>query len=517
MVIIENRTMKQLHLLLIMGLILMAGCQKDNITTTNDADSGSSDDGSYSDTEFDRTITIVYSSDGVSVSGEGDSQELNISSAGATITNTGSEKVQYNVSGSTSNGFLKIYSDTKQAIVLSSASITNTSGAALNIQSNEPSYIALNGSSTLSDGSKYSSTPSDEDEKGTLFAEGSLLFSGSGSLTVLAKGKSGIVTDDNLTISSGTITINCTASTFVSNGDTTKVAGMKGKDAFRIIDGTLTVTSSGTGAKGICGDGSATFAGGTVDITVTGSNFGSSSGGFGGGPGGGGQSSNDNSVAAKGIKFDGNINITGGTLNVSASSHEAIETKSELTISGGYVFATSSDDAINSSSDLTISGGHVMAYSTGNDGIDANGNLYIKGGNLLAISTSGAEVALDANTEDNKQLYITGGNIVAIGGLEQGASVSGGTAKQASSYSKGTWYALYNGTTVAFAFKVPSNSNMGAPMVVYTTDSPSLKSGVTGSGTSFWNGYGYTSCSGGSEVTLSTYSGGNSGGGPGRH
>lgn len=494
-----RKTFNPLGIIVLSGVLFFAGCKKDTITIIDDANIAVSDDGTYADTEFDRTVSIVFSTGGATVSGEGSSQSVSISSGGVTVTNSGSEKVQYNISGATTDGYLKIYSATRQAIVLNSADITNTSGAALNIQSDEPTYIVLNGSNTLADGSSYTSTPSDEDEKAALFAEGSLVFSGSGSLTVTAKGKSGIVSDENLTVSAGSITINSSASTFVSNGDTTKVAGVKGKKAFTITGGTLTITCSGSGAKGISGDGTATFSGGTVDITVTGTNYGSG-----------------NSVAAKGIKFDGNINVTDGTLTVSASNHEAIESKAALNISGGYVYATSSDDAINSYGDLTISDGCVMAHSTGNDGIDANGNLYIKGGNILAVSASGAEVALDANTEGGKALYITGGNIVAIGGLEQGASISNGTAKQASSYNKGSWYALYNGSSVAFAFKVPSNSSMGTPMVVYTTDTSALKSGVTGSGTSFWNGNGYTGCSGGSDVSLSSYSGGN-GNGPGRH
>jgi len=153
-----------------------------------------------------------------------------------------------------------------------------------------------------------------------------------------------------------------------------------------------------------------------------------------------------------------------------------------------------------------------MPNSSGNDGLDANGNMYIKGGNVFAVATSQPEVGIDANTEGGKQLYITGGNIVAIGGFENGSSISGGTAKSAS-YNKGTWYGLYNGSILVFAFKVPSNSRMGTPMAVYTTDTPALMSGVTGSGTSLWNGNGYTSASGGTSVTLSTYSGG--GGGPG--
>ena len=162
---------------------------------------------------------------------------------------------------------------------------------------------------------------------------------------------------------------------------------------------------------------------------------------------------------------------------------------------------------------MTITGGYVMANSSGNDGLDANGNCYIKGGNVFAVATSQPEVGIDANTEQRKQLYITGGNIVAIGGFESGASISGGMTKQASSYSKGSWYGLYNGSDVAFAFKVPSNSKMGSSMAVYTTGTPALKSGVTGSGDSYWNGYGQSSCSGGSSVTLSNYSSG--GGGPG--
>jgi hypothetical protein len=55
---------------------------------------------------------------------------------------------------------------------------------------------------------------------------------------------------------------------------------------------------------------------------------------------------------------------------------------------------------------------------------------------------------------------------------------------------------------------------MGNSMAVYTTGTPALKSGVTGSGESFWNGYGQSNCSGGSDVTLSDYSsGGNRPGG----
>jgi hypothetical protein len=160
-----------------------------------------------------------------------------------------------------------------------------------------------------------------------------------------------------------------------------------------------------------------------------------------------------------------------------------------------------------------VNGGFVMGNSSGNDGLDANGNMYIKGGNVVAVASRSPEVALDANTEQRYALYITGGNIMAIGGLESGYSLSGGTAYQASSYTKGSVYGLYKDGSLVFAVKVPSNSSMGTLMVVYTTGTTTLKSGMTGSGTSFWNSYGYASASGGSSVSLSSYTGGNGGGG----
>ncbi len=335
-------------------------------------------------------------------------------------------------------------------------------------------------------------TDHEDEDSGNMYLEGGTL-----NVTTTAAASKGIKSEGNIVVSDGSYTVTTSGSYEYDDDDKDykSCAAMKADGAMTVSGGTLTLKSTGYAGKGINIDGALTVSGGTITATATGS-------------------SSDTYGSAKGIKSEGAMTISGGTIVASSSSHEGIETKSTLDITGGYVYSSSKDDAINASSHLTISGGYVMANSTGNDGIDANGNLYIKGGNVFAISTTSPEVALDANTEGGYQLYITGGNVVAIGGLEQGASVSGGTAYQASSYSKNTWYGLYNGSSVAFAFKVPSNSSMGTPMVVYTTGTTSLNSGVTGSGDSFWNGYGYTSCSGGSSVSLSSYSSG-SGGGPG--
>jgi hypothetical protein len=227
--------------------------------------------------------------------------------------------------------------------------------------------------------------------------------------------------------------------------------------------------------------------------------------------------------------YAGGIIINGGKIIVSTAGYngEGIESKNTLIINDGEVVVNAYDDAINAASDLTINGGLIYARATNNDGIDANGNVYIKGGIVYAIGANSPEVAIDANTEGGKKLYISGGTIVAVGNLESGASITGGTCKQASSWTANTWHALYNGGELVFVFKTPTKSNTGGggygpgggggsqKLVVYTSSTPTLKSGVTAGGTEVLDGIGYypATASGGSNVSLSNYS--SSGGGPG--
>ena len=271
-----------------------------------------------------------------------------------------------------------------------------------------------------------------------------------------------------------------------------------------------------------------TISGGTINVTTTGN----------------GKWDSDYYSSPKGIKagvktqsgnsytYSGGIVISGGTIIVTTSgtNGEGIESKNYLNITGGHVTVNAYDDAINSAQDMTIEGGYVYAHAANNDGMDANGNLYIKGGVVYAIGASSPEVAIDANSEDQKQLYITGGTIIAVGGLESGASISNGTCKYTSSWTASSWYALYNGSTLALAFKTPTTSsssgNQGGPggnqggssqqLVVYTSSTPALQSGITVSGgTEYFDGVANIGCtvSGGSSVTLTDYSGNSGGGG----
>ena len=555
---------KTLSLLLVLAALSTQGCTKDPIdiappgnetdTPVNADDTAGSDietdndDDNVANTTFARTVKVAFSGGGATVTGATADFTVVTDGAGVTITNNGSEAVIY-----------------------------DKKGAAINNQSHKRTFVVVKGTNTLADGASYTQTPSDEDEKAAFFSEGQLVFSGDGTLTVNATGKAGITSDDyvrfmaaptvkvtssaghgvrgkeSIIVSDGTVdvnvsgtgkkgfssdtlvyigggvtTIKTTGSAGEVDGELTGVAGIKADLRFEMVDGVLNVTSTGTGAKGISGDNVAYFKGGTVTVDVSGANYGTSSsgGGFGpgghggwpGGPGGGqgSSSSSDNSVASKGIKFDGNLYITGGKITAKSAKHEALEAKGVIQVTGGEVYAYSSDDAINAGGDFTIDGGAVYAQSTGNDGLDANGNLYIKGGIVFALGSGGAELAVDANSEAQKKLYVTGGTIIAVGGLESGASLSQ-TCWSAGTVKANTAYALYDKDgKVLGAFKTPSTGNL--TLVLSAPSLDSVKYGVTVSGgTALFNGA-YTdgaTVSGGSGCNLSAYSGGGGHGGPG--
>ena len=568
---------KTLSLLLVLATLSTQGCTKDPIdialpgnetdTPVNADDTAGSnietdkDDDNVANTTFARTVKVAFSGGGATVTGATADFTVVTDGAGVTITNNGSEAVIYELSGTSTDGYFKLYSTKKQEILLNGLTLTNKKGAAINNQSHKRTFVVVKGTNTLADGASYTQTPSDEDEKAAFFSEGQLVFSGDGTLTVNATGKAGITSDDyvrfmaaptvkvtssaghgvrgkeSIIVSDGTVdvnvsgtgkkgfssdtlvyigggvtTIKTTGSAGEVDGELTGVAGIKADLRFEMVDGVLNVTSTGTGAKGISGDNVAYFKGGTVTVNVTGANYGtSSSGGFGPGGGhggwpGGGQgssSSSDNSVASKGIKFDGNLYISGGKVTAKSAKHEAIEAKGVIQVTGGEVYAYSIDDAINAGGDFTIDGGAVYAQSTGNDGLDANGNFYIKGGIVFALGSGGAELAVDANSEAQKKLYLTGGTVIAVGGLESGKA--------------NTAYALYDKDgKVLGAFKTPSTGNL--TLVLSAPSLDSVKYGVTVSGgTALFNGA-YTdgaTVSGGSGCNLSAYSGGGGHGGPG--
>ena len=372
----------------------------------------------------------------------------------------------------------------------------------------------------------------EDEDTGNIYIEGGTI-----NMNVTGQAAKGVKSEGDIIVSGGTINITTTGKGKWDEEDVkTKSASCLSSDGRTVISGgTLTLTSTGSGGKGINCDAAFELSGGEVTIVTKGALY--YHNGTTENTNYTGNTDNVNSdyySSSKGVKADGAITISGGKISVATAGRnaEGIESKTSILISDGEVTVNSYDDGINvggDGSDLIISGGYVYSRAMNNDGIDGNGNVYIKGGLVYAIGANSPEVAIDANSEEQKKLYVQGGTLIAVGGLESGAQISGGTCKQTSSFTAETWYALYDGSALVAAFKTPttSSSNSGGgpggrpggggpgggskKLVVYTSSTPALKSGVTVSdGTEYFDGavnIGGT-VTGGTSVSLSNYSSG---------
>ena len=374
-------------------------------------------------------------------------------------------------------------------------------------------------------GSTGITTDHEDEDTGNIYFSG-----GTFTATVTADAAKGMKSEGDMYISGGTITVT------TSGGGVWDATNLKAKAAsclsadgvMEISGGTLNLTSTGAGGKGLSGDSTLTVSGSAViNVVTSGQAVVASSTGTLSIVSNSSTLDNYNSdykCSPKGIKIDGDIIINGGTITVTTSGAggEGIESKKTLTVNDGHITVNAFDDGINCSSDMTINGGYIFAKGSKNDAMDANGNMYVKGGLIYAIGATSPEVALDANTEEGKKLYITGGTIIAVGNLEGGAQISGGTCKYTTSWTATSWYALYNGSELVAAFKTPTKTSSGGmgggpgggssqKLVVYTSSTPALKSGVTVSGgDEYFGGLANIGCtvSGGSSVSLSNYSSG---------
>ena len=119
-------------------------------------------------------------------------------------------------------------------------------------------------------------------------------------------------------------------------------------------------------------------------------------------------------ASTKGIASKGTIYINSGnvTVRTSTAGAEGIEGKKGIVFNGGNVDVLSPDDAINANATIVFNGSHVVARSTGNDAVDSNpeGGFFMPfGGN---------------NTQNpDSAIVINGGTVIAlsqVGSPEEG-------------------------------------------------------------------------------------------------
>ena len=197
-------------------------------------------------------------------------------------------------------------------LVLDSAKITNSTGAAINVVSAAEAiiYTAAGTTNTVADEANYTAT-GDDDPDAAIYSTANLTLTGEGSLSVEGAYEEGIHTTGGLVIASGTLEVNA-ANT-----------GIKGKDYVDITGGIVNVTAAQDGIKSTNTDdeslGFTRLSAGSVTV----------------------------SAGDDGLKAPRTLEISGGTLNIE-KSNEGIEAQ-YINILDGDVTVNSADDGINAS------------------------------------------------------------------------------------------------------------------------------------------------------------------------
>lgn len=335
------------------------------------AETYSSDDNDYvENSSFKNTIYFTYNGDEVTY--KGDTDEVDIYEDGAHITvKSDTKSMHYVLSGSSSNGSFKIYSENKFKLTLNGVSLTNPTGAAINNQCGKSLYVVLadGTSNSLSDGSSYT-TVSGEDMKGAFFSEGQILFSGSGTLDVTGYYKGGIVSDDYIIFRPGNI-INVT---------TTTGNGVKANDGIYIRGGVLNIGVSGDGSKGINSEYVVYITGGRTTIISSGAT----------------EVADTETTSAGGIKADTTLTMTAGALYIKSIGEGAkgINCDYDIQFNGGELTVVTTGDKIYASpkgikadGTIYITAGTIFSYSAASDPIDATTALEIANGYSTLTST----------------------------------------------------------------------------------------------------------------------------------
>ena len=384
---------------LLLIFALFAGCTaQSGGTTSTGAETSTAATTAASDTTgddemfTDRDLEIGYS--------ESDSTMITLSDGATDISGNGaaaedntitiSEEGTYILTGSLSSGQIIVDAadDAKIQLVLNGADITNESSAAIYVKNADKVFIttASGSENSLSVTGEFVAID-DNNIDGAIFAKSDLTLNGAGTLTIVSKYGHGVVSKDDLAVTSGTYDI------------TSASSGLSGKDSVRIADGTFTIEAGTDGIHSENEDdttlGFVYISGGSITIAA----------------------------GDDGIHAEPSATILGGTISIT-KSYEGIEGLA-IDISGGDISVVSSDDGLNAA------GGNDQSGGTGGGGMGATDGAYISiSGGTLTINASGDGI------DSNGDLTVSGGTTTVSGPTDSGngtidyagtASVTGGT------------------------------------------------------------------------------------------
>ena len=263
---------------------------------------------------------------------------------------------RYVVSGTLDNGSIVVDADStsKVWIRLNSAELNCSDDACIRIEQAEKVFLTTEqGTENSLTTSGFSETAQADNVDGALFSRDDLTLNGAGSLTVRTVGANGIVSNDDLMITGGTIRV-------VADGD-----ALHANDALRITDakleleagddginltgeesglilcsGSITVKS---GDKGLAAGDSVLILGGDLEIEA----------------------------GTDGINATGTVRTEGGNLTITAGD-DGIRADTAVEIAGGTIRIPSCYEGIEART-IDVSGGDISILPE-DDGMNANGN-----------------------------------------------------------------------------------------------------------------------------------------------
>lgn len=328
---------------ILIGTLLLSGCSGGNISGKSGTESATGETAASSTTSAlgtmdlsemftDRDMEIGYEeedstkiilADDASVC---DSDTVLISENTITITEEGT----YILSGTLTDGMVIVDAgeEDKVQLVLDDTEITSAESAAIYVTSADKVVVttAAGSENKLENGGSY--TAIDENNiDAVIFSKADLTLNGAGKLEVKATAGHGIVSKDDLALTSGTY------------GITAESHGISGKDSVRVAGGTITISAGEDGIHASnVDDASLGF------VYIADSMF-------------------EIHASDDGIHADSEVMITGGTIEI-AQSYEGIEGL-DIDISGGDITIVSSDDGLNAAGGNDASGEEADSGKTG--------------------------------------------------------------------------------------------------------------------------------------------------------
>ena len=303
------------------------------------------------------------------------------------------QSVTYTLTGTSSNGSFYMSGEYACRVVLNGVSLNNPDSAAINIQDGKKididhgffsdeytqfesnlgsvtveqaksdgfhvnQYFQMQGGTlnitAVGDGIDVGAKKSDKENNGNLMLEG-------GNLTIVTSGDAtrALKCDNDLIVSGGTIDVKTLGNPVYDSSevDLSSCAAAKCDGKFTMTAGTLRLTSTGEGGKGLNATGEVEVSGGDLVVVTTGATY---------------EYSSELDSKPHGVKSDANITLSGGNVLVCASAD------------GGTAFKTSVNVFTNGATMMGIGGKATTGSASSTHNSKKYSNVKVTGGSTLS-------------------------------------------------------------------------------------------------------------------------------------